>query len=182
MKQALLIGSIVLIPAVCIVAGERHAGGGSVAVASAYGIFDGGARSQRELIDAFLQALERNDGHALRRLRVTESEYRDVIIPGNVPPGQPSRDLATTWLGYAWANLNDRSIVHEQRLLGDYGGRRLSLEQASFEDGERTYAGYTAYRQLRLKVRDSGGTERELRTGSIAEVAGTYKFISFIRD
>ncbi len=58
----------------------------------------------------------------------------------------------------------------------------MTMEEFSFENGDTAYAGYTAHRQLRLKVRSSDGTEHELRTGSIAEVAGTYKFISFIRD
>jgi hypothetical protein len=182
MKQALLIGSILLIPASFMVAGGRDAGGGSIAAANVSGTFQGGASSQRELIDELLQALQKKDVHALRRLRVTETEYRDVILPGNVPPGQPPRNLVATWKDYAWANLNDRSTVHEERLLGDYGGQALSRMEFSFEDGEQEYAGYKAYRQLRLKVRNSDGAERELRTGSIAEVAGKYKFISFNRD
>lgn len=182
MKQALLIGSILLIPAAFVVAGGLDAGGGSVAPASVAGTFEGGARSQRELIDDFLKALESKDEHALRSLRVTEAEYRDIIIPGNVDPGQPPRVMAANWTDYAWANLNDRSSVHEQRLLFEDGGHPLTLESVQFEGGEKRYAGYTAYRQLRLKVRDPSGTERELRTGSIAEVAGKFKFISFIRD
>ncbi len=182
MKQALLIiGSIILIPA-ALVAGGRDPGGGSGAVASVAGTFEGGARSERELIDDFLKALETKDEHALRRLRVTEAEYRDIIIPGNVDPGQPPRVMAANWTDYAWLNLNDRSTVHEQRLLAEDGGRPLTLESVRFEGGQRQYAGYTAHKQLRLKVRDASGTEREVRTGSIAEVAGKFKFISFIRD
>jgi hypothetical protein len=182
MKKALLIGSIVLIPAALVMAGGQEAGGGSPAVAKVAGTFEGGANSQRELVDELLQALERKDAHALRRLRVTEAEYRDIIIPGNVDPGQPLRVMAANWTDYAWANLNDRSTVHEQRLLFEDGGRPLTLESVEFEGGEKRYAGYTAYRQLRLKVRDASGKERELRTGSIAEVAGKFKFISLIRD
>lgn len=182
MKQALLIGSILLIPAGVIAAGGSEAPRGIVTASTGSGALEGGARSQRALIDDLLQALRNKDGHALRRLRVTEAEYRDVIIPGNVPPGQPRRDLAAAWKEYAWANLDDRSTVHEHRLLADYGGQDLRVEEVSFEEGGQEYAGYTAHRQLRLKLRNSEGTERELRTGSIAEVAGTFKFISFIRD
>ncbi len=182
MTQALLIGSILLIPAGVIAAGGPDARGGIVTAAIGSGTLEGGARSQRALIAEFLQALRSRDGHALRRLRVTEAEYRNIIIPGNVPPGQPPRVMAAAWTDYAWANLNDRSTVHEQRLLADYGGKTLMLEDAGFENGEQEYAGYTAHRQLRLKVRDASGTAREVRTGSIAEVAGKFKFISFIRD
>ena len=182
MKKALLIGSILVIAAGLIAAGGTKAGGGSSAMATVPGNLNGGARSLRELVDELLQALEHKDGHALRRLRVSEAEYRDVIIPGYVPPGDPPRTLAANWLDYAWNNLNDRSTVYEERLLADYGGRKLTLEEFSFEGGDKAYAGYEAYSQLRLKVRSSEGTERELRTGSIAEVAGIYKFISFIRD
>ena len=182
MKQALLIGSIILIPAGFLAAGGPDSRDGSVVPASVSGTFDGAASSQRDLVDALLRALQRKDEHALRRLRVTEAEYRDVIIPGTVPPGQPPRSLTAAWKDYAWANLNDRSTAYERLLIAEYGGQDLTVEEVGFEDGEQRYAGYTAYRQLRLKLRNADGVERELRTGSVVEVAGKYKFISFIRD
>lgn len=51
----------------------------------------------------------------------------------------------------------------------------------TFAKGVTDYATYRAYRQLRLAV-TSDGSPAELATGSIAEVQGRYKFISYIRD
>jgi hypothetical protein len=45
--------------------------------------------SEEQLIDRFLGALERKDADALRRLRVTELEYTQILMPGGVPEGRP---------------------------------------------------------------------------------------------
>lgn len=142
----------------------------------------GGAASTEELVEAMLDALRRKDRDALRRLRVTEAEYRAIILPGRVEPGQPPRALTPQWQDYAWANLESRSHYHELRLLEEFGGHALRVKSLDFVDGTKAYAGYTAYRQLRLVVRDQHGEERELRTGSVVERGGRYKFMSFIRD
>lgn len=140
-----------------------------------------GAPSQRELIDRMLHALKIKDADALRRLRLSESEYREIVIPGHVPPGSPPRRL-TDEGSYAWANLSTRSYAFELVLLREFGGHDLTVKDISFAEGEKQYAGYKAYRQLSLTVTEADGTERELRTGSIAEIGGKFKFISFIRD
>lgn len=143
---------------------------------------EGGAGSQQELVDRLLQALKDKDGNALRRLRVSESEYLDIVVAGYVEPGQPRRQLAESWKQYAWANLATRSEQYELRMLQEFGGRDLTVTDMSFEEGAKQYAGYRAYRQLRLTVVDATGAKQQLRTGSIAEVDGQFKFISFIRD
>jgi hypothetical protein len=142
----------------------------------------GGAQSTRQLVDELLRALRASDEDALRHLRVTEAEYRNLVIPGHVPPGEPPRPLTPEWRDYAWANLEGRSHYHELRLLHEFGGEALTVKAIRFENGEKQYAGYKAYSQLRLTVQDGDGKERELRTGSIAQIGGTFKFISFIRD
>lgn len=180
MRKALLIGWITLVTTTVVGGGT---GPGAPRAAERFsGAITGGAGSERELIDELLQALQQKDRDALRRLRVTEAEYENVIVPGHVPPGDRPRSLTPEWRDYAWRNLETRSHYHELRLLEEFGGRTLAVKDVQFEQGEERYGGYTAHKQLRLKVQDGDGTERELRTGSIAEVAGQYKFISFIRD
>jgi hypothetical protein len=181
MKKALLVASIVSVAVVA--AGVRGTAADRVRTPDTVaGRFDGGAGSQRQLIHELLEALEAKDANALRRLRVSETEYRNIIIPGNVPPGQPPRTLTPHWLDYAWANLETRSSYSELSLLQEFGGHKLAVKDVSFDKGEKQYAGYTAYRQLRLTVEDSDGAQRVLRTGSIAQVGGRFKFISLIRD
>ena len=66
-------------------------------------------------------------------------------------------------------------------ILNTWGGRPLKLKSVAYRGGTKKYADYTAYKHLELKVEDETGSEDELRLGSIAEVGGVYKFISYIR-
>lgn len=141
-----------------------------------------GAASVDELIGRFLRALETGDREALRATRVSRAEYLRIIVPGHVPPGAPPKRMSSLLRRWAWDHLNTRSMYYESLFLNSYGGRKLTLDRFEYREGVREYAGYTAYRQLGLFVRDAEGEEHEVRTGSIAEINGKYKFISFIRD
>ena len=139
--------------------------------------------SAEQLIDRFLGALARKDPDALRRLRVTETEYREILMPTTVPEGQPLRRPSKELADLAWGLIDEKSRYYEQSLLMQYGGLQLRLKDVYYDKGEQRYAGYTARRQLRLRLADdSTGAEFELATGSIVEVAGSYKFVSYIRD
>jgi hypothetical protein len=139
--------------------------------------------SAEQLIDRFLGALVHKDPDALRRLRVTETEYREILMPTSVPEGQPLRRPSKAFADLAWGLIDEKSRYYEQSLLTQYGGLQLRLKDVSYDKGEQRFAGYTARRQLRLRLTDdSTGAEFELATGSIVEVAGTYKFVSYIRD
>jgi hypothetical protein len=142
---------------------------------------DTSASSTAELVQRLLEALERRDLNALHRLRVTEPEYKGIILAGGVPVGQPFRSYRAEVSDLAWQTLNTKSIYYERFLLHEYGGRRYELKDVRFEEGTADYAGYRAHRQLRLSLAREGSTV-ELATGSIAEVGGRFKFVSFIRD
>jgi hypothetical protein len=144
---------------------------------------DNSEPSAEQLIDRFLGALEHGDPDALRGLRVTETEYREILMPTSVPEGQPLRRPSKEFADLAWGLIDEKSRYYEQSLLSQYGGLQLRLKNVAYDKGEQRYAGYTARRQLRLKLSDdSTGAEFELATGSIVEVAGRYKFVSYIRD
>jgi hypothetical protein len=135
------------------------------------------------LIHRFLEALDNQDAATLRHLRVTESEYRSIILPGTVPPGAPRRHYRDDVSEYFWGTLNGKSAGYEKNLLDTVGGHGPSkVKTISYAKGEQQYADYKAYKQLRLVVEDGAGHEFDIRTGSIAEIDGQYKFISFIRD
>jgi hypothetical protein len=147
--------------------------------------FDSSASSsQEELVRQLLKALRAKDESALRRLRVSESEYREIILPGHVEPGKPLKRLTKEWADYAWESLDVKSHYYERFLLASFGGRTLELEKINYGEGEKelTYATYIAYPQARVALVDDAGKKVELETGSIAEVGGKYKFISFVRD
>jgi hypothetical protein len=135
------------------------------------------------LINEFLRALEKDDPDALRRLRVTETEYREIILPGSVREGQPLRQYRKDVADYAWSSLDTRSWYHEQALLQGYRGRRLTMKSVEYDKGVGRYANHTAYKQLRLTLDEPAtGKEVKLGTGSIVEIDGRFKFISFIND
>jgi glycogen debranching enzyme len=139
--------------------------------------------SEEQLIDRFLSALRRTDPDALRSLRVTEAEYREILMPGGVPEGRPLKRQSTTLADLAWGLVDTKSRYYEQSLLAEFGGRTLRRKAISYEDGEQRFANHTVRKQLRLKLEDAdAGREIVLGTGSIVEVGGRYKFASFVRD
>ena len=142
----------------------------------------GGATSVEELVNRFLDALGKKDGKALRALRVDRDEYVELILRGNVPVGAPLRDWPKEMNEYWWGVLHTKSVYSEANILAGFGGHHYRLKHFDFTKGSRQYATYTAYKQVQVTVEDEAGTEKDIRTGSIAEVNGRYKFISFIRD
>lgn len=144
---------------------------------------DNPSQSAEALVRRFLEALDKKDSGALRGLRTTESEYKKIILPGTVAPGSPRRHYPDDVTEYFWSSLNTKSAYYEQYLLNTAGGHGpCKVKSISYHKGTKKYADYTAYKQLRLVVEDGSGQERDIWTGSIAEIEGQYKFISFIRD
>jgi hypothetical protein len=141
-----------------------------------------GAPSAEALIDRLLQALRNKDRDALRRLRLSEAEYREIVLPGHVTIGAPLRRYPEDVSKYAWGALNTKSAYYELTLLAEFGGRAYVVQDVAYEKGTDTYATYTAHKQLRVALRRDDGDVVELATGSIAEIDGSFKFVSFIRD
>lgn len=142
----------------------------------------GGAKSMEELLDRFQRGLEAKDRGALIDLRVTKDEYQNVIVPGSVKPGEPPQVLGEEAGEYYYSLLHTKSLYNRKALLREFGGKKLSVRSYRFEKGEKEYAEYRAYRRLVMDVVDGDGRSYELQTGSIAEVDGRFKFISYIRD
>jgi len=134
------------------------------------------------LIGRFLGALTAKDRRALQRLRVNQREYIDVIMPGSIEPGKERRTFPEDKAQYFWGVLNEKSVYSEIALLNGYGGRKYKVETVTWAKGVKQFDGYTGYAQLRLTVRDEKGDAHEIDTGSVAEIAGRYKFISYVRD
>lgn len=156
--------------------------GGAEVQTVARPVLDHAAPSSERLIEDFLSALRDKDPEALRRLRVSETEYKTVIMPGSVKEGQRPRVYRPEVSDVAWGLLDTKSRYYEIMLLETFGGRTLAIEKVEFEEGTERYLNHTAHKQLRLMVRDEAGTTGRLATGSIVEIDGQYKFISFIND
>ena len=134
------------------------------------------------LLAKLKQALETKDRKLLHSLRVTEDEYRNVIMPGSVPEGQPRAQYSEQASQYFWSILNLKSVYSEANLLDEYGGKPIKLTAVDYHKGVQHYRDYTAYKQLHITVEDDTGKKDTMKIGSIAEVGGAYKFISFVRD
>lgn len=141
-----------------------------------------GAPSSDALISRFLDALERRDATALHALRVDEREYLDVILPGSVEKGQPRRRWPEDVSRYFWSEIDSKSLYSEEALLQAWGGKHWALRGVEYERGTKQYATYTAHRQVRLTLAGEDGQEMVLATGSIAELGGRFKFLSYKRD
>jgi hypothetical protein len=142
----------------------------------------GGAASMDELLTRFLDAVRAKDRGALEELRFTEEEYRGVIIPGFVAPGQPPQVVARDASKYFYGSMNTRSFYHLANILRVHGGKQYRLRDHAFDKAIQEYAWFTAYPRLKLTLVDEAGNEIGLQTGSIAEVDGRFKFTSYIRD
>jgi hypothetical protein len=135
------------------------------------------------LIEKFRHALETKDKQLLRQLRVTRNEYLDIIMPGSVDEGQPRVAYNETAKNYFWGILNGKSIYIEANLLYDFGGKPLKVTSVEYRRGIKRYRDYTAYKQLMLTIDDGSGNPPEhMKIGSIAEINGQYKFISYVRE
>jgi len=134
------------------------------------------------LLEKFRQALEAKDKTLLRSLRVSQQEYLGVILPGSVDEGAPRASYDEQARKYFWSVLDTKSIYSEAGLLSSYGGRPLKLTNVEYRKGIKKYRDYTAYKQLTLTFDDGSPDPEHVRLGSIAEVDGQYKFISFVRD
>jgi hypothetical protein len=142
---------------------------------------EGGARSVDQLIAQALRALRNKDTNALRELRVTEKEYREIILPGSARPGESPVPYASGFTEYLWSSLSAKNFHGEQRLVRGVGGKVLTLRETSLQR-ERELAGYTSYGRVELTLTDEEGHEVLLEMGSIAKVGDRYKFVSFVRN
>jgi hypothetical protein len=142
-----------------------------------------GAPSVDALIDELLEAIAHNDKDAMHRLRVTKDEYLQIIVPGTVEKGQPPRKVSKEPREFFWS-LNDRkSRYAADNIMTRFGGRTPLTHELRFTNGTTEYLWYTARGQVRLDLLfEQGSLPEELRTGTIAEVDGRYKFLAFQWD
>jgi len=138
-----------------------------------------GAPSVDALLDDLLAALAAQDEQGMHRLRVSETEYREIIIPGTVKEGDPPRQVAAMPSEFFWRMLDQKSEDVGRLLMQRFGGHRYTRKELSYTKGVRKFAWYTALGEVRLHVQDENGGDHVLHTGSIAEVNGRYKFIGF---
>lgn len=142
-----------------------------------------GFPSEEALLDEFVAAVGAKDKIALDQLRVTATEYRDVIIPGSVPVGKTMQGpLTETKFNYFWSMLNTKSRDYAVVILNDFGGHNWRRTRHWHTKEPQQFTGYRGLGEVRIAVVDDAGLTATVRTGFIADVAGQYKFIGFEYD
>jgi len=142
----------------------------------------GGASSIESLADSLLVALAANDEEGLQKLRVSESEYLEIIVPGTVPVDSPRRKTEPEASAFFWRMLDAKSRDFSRLLLAEFGGKRLTRHAIRFTKGTNAFAAYTAHGQLRILVTDASGAEHVVRSGTVAQVGDRYKLIGLNWD
>lgn len=140
-----------------------------------------GFANEEELIERLVRSLENHDKDGLLELMLTRDEYRDLIIPGSVPPGQPWRDWPQKVRQYHTDEFFAKNYYIAEDLLDRFGGRKLTVKRVRFTEGTRRYASYNARGEVRIEVDmvPAGPPNPVVRVGWIAEVGGTYKLLGF---
>lgn len=140
------------------------------------------APSIEVLLQRVLDALAASDAKALRRLRVTETEYREFIIPGSAKQGEPPQVLGARDSQFYWQMMNTKSAYKEAAVMKGFGGHRYKLKGVEYVKGHRQFAWFDAYATTVLTLENEDGQEGELVLGSIAHVDGQYKFVGLNGD
>jgi hypothetical protein len=143
--------------------------------------FGNAATSADALVERFLVALAAGDRNAIESLRVDENEYRRLIMPGSVKPGQKPQLMPDKKSEYFWRDANTKSVYTLAGIVADYGGKSYRLKTIERGRTER-FAWYTAHRDPILHLEAEDGRPVRLQLGSIAELNGGFKFISYYSD
>jgi hypothetical protein len=144
--------------------------------------FSEGPQSLDALMDQFVDAISRKDKDALTKLRVNETEYDDLIIPGTVPVGRPPREVSQNPREFFWRMLDTKSRYFADNLVDRFGGRTYRSHQFKFSKPTKEYAWYTAHGEVRMELEGDDDVTYHLMTGWVAEVDGRYKFIGYEYD
>jgi hypothetical protein len=135
---------------------------------------DGGFESRDALVRGFVQALERRDTAALRRMVITRGEFAWLHYPSS-PLARPPYELAPDLL---WFQLQGQSERGAKLLLSERAGYSLSYLghdcHTARREGENRVYGHCV---LRRAV--AGDTVADRLFGLILERGGSYKFVSY---
>jgi hypothetical protein len=131
------------------------------------------------LAAAVLDALAARDEGRLRRLAVSEAEFRERIWP-ELPASRPERNLTAD---YVWNDLAQKSEASRRGVLARLGGQRLALRSVEFAGETTDYETYSVSRDAELVVADEAGAEQRIRVfGSVLRADGGVKVFSYVVD
>jgi hypothetical protein len=139
-------------------------------------VFSGGSPSREALVRRFVTAVAANDTNEFRTMVVHGREFADLYYPvslySRAPYHQPPQ--------LAWTLIQNPSTDGLKKLLRTMGGKPITYvahkcDPKVFHEGRITrYAGCI------VQIDDAkGDTSTRLMFGSIVELGGVYKFLSY---
>ena len=149
----------------------RKALGGDSAV-----VFSGGSPSREALVRRFVSALAASDTNQFRTMVVHGREFADLYYPASpyarAPYHQPPQ--------LAWSLIQNPSADGLTKLLRTMGGKPLSYVSHRCDPKVLHEGRITRYAGCIVRIADAkGDTTTRLLFGSIVELGGVYKFLSF---
>jgi hypothetical protein len=137
--------------------------------------FDSPEAVARAVLDGFAAG----DREGLRRLAVSEQEFRQRVWP-ELPSARPERNLP---FSYVWGDLKQKSDASLASLFARHRGRRFELLSVRFDEPTTRYTTYAVHRQSVFSVRQGEGLAEEIRLcGSMIEQDGRWKVFSYVVD
>jgi hypothetical protein len=135
--------------------------------------------SLEELSQEVLVKLYEKDIKSLENLAVTREEFKKHVWPEM----QWSKPEVNMPFDYYWKDIHQKSTWALRKALVEYGGENYNLIRVYFAKGVRKYKNFRLHRDTRLIVKNKTGEEKELNIlGSILEMNGSYKILSYIHD
>lgn len=149
----------------------REALGGDSAL-----VFSGGSPSREALVRRFVSALAASDTNAFRTMVVHGREFADLYYPvspyARAPYHQPPQ--------LAWSLIQNPSTDGLTKLLRTMGGKPITYVAHRCDPRELHEGRITRYAGCIVRIVDAkGDTTTRLMFGSIVELGGVYKFLSY---
>ncbi|MCX8071726.1 MAG: hypothetical protein N3C12_04670 [Candidatus Binatia bacterium] len=136
----------------------------------------------RALLEKVAHAMCRQDRSALEQLLVSDEEYQEVILPGSGSPGEPAARMPGNKAQFFTRMHKTKNQYALQTLLAACSLGNLRLQAVELPSVPEQRAGYTLYREPKLRFLDAEGNAVELRPGSVVEFGGRVKMLSYFVD
>ena len=138
----------------------------------------GGAGSERALVNAFLAALSARDSITLGHLLLSREEFAWLYYPAHAY-GRPPYELDP---GSFWTLIRGNSGKGLTRLLREYGGHRLGYVTHGCKPSDAVQAPVREWNQCEVGVTMDARPSAKRMFGSIVATGGRYKFVSYAND
>lgn len=132
--------------------------------------------SAEELAGSVLEAVRRADVTALKRLRVTYEEFRDILWP-EFPQSRPVTNISAD---EAWRHLESKTNAGMRRAIADIGGREFALRRLEFSIGREEYTNFRLFRGVEIHAATDAGSDTLIDfAATFAERNGRWKVLAY---